>query len=197
MKVLALVALLGVATPAGAGPRALLDRALKNTNDASASFVQVRTDPLGSTTTPGTFEYRKPRRLRLEWKGKAAAIAYVRGDTVWFHQPGQGAVIRSRASAGGAPPALFLEESVATLERTYRVKEDGATGLVLEPKGASPWKRLALTLDPKSGWPKRLVLEGKAGESTRLDFGPFRRNAGIPASRFVPTFPKGTPVADL
>ena len=191
-------ALLLVAAPACAGPRALLDHALRNSKDAAATFRQTRTDALGTTVTDGTFAYRKPRRLRLEWRGKTPATAFVNRDTVWFYQPGQKSVLKSRASAGGAPPALFLEESVDVLERAYRVREEGATGLVLEPREArSPWRRMKLTLDPASGWPKSLVLEGKGGESTRLDFGRFKVNAGVATAKLTPSFPKGTTVVEL
>jgi outer membrane lipoprotein-sorting protein len=190
--------LLLVPALAAAGPRALLDHALRTTRDAGATFRQTRTDALGETVTEGTLAYRKPRRLRLEWRGKAGATAFVNRDTVWFYQPGQKQVLKSRASAGGAPPALFLEESVDVLDRAYRVKEEGATGLVLEPRAAgSPWRRMKLALDPVSGWPKSLVLEGKGGESTRLDFGRFKVNAGVPAAKLAPSFPQGTTVIEL
>ena len=196
MKTLALAMLL-LPTLAFAGPRALLDHALRTTKDASATFRQTRTDALGESVTNGTLAYRKPRRLRLEWHGKAGATAFVNRDTVWFYQPGQKQVLKSRASAGGAPPALFLEESVAVLDRAYHVKEEGATGLVLEPRTSSPWRRMKLALDPASGWPKSLVLEGKGGESTRLDFGRFKVNAGVSAAQLAPSFPKGTTVVEL
>jgi outer membrane lipoprotein-sorting protein len=192
-----LLLLLLVPTIAHAGPRALLDRALRSTRDARATFRQVRTDALGETVMNGILEYRKPRRLRLEWRGKGAATAFVNRDTVWFWQPGQKSVLKSRASAGGAPPALFLEESVAVLDRAYRVREEGRTGLVLEPRTPGPWTRMTLTLDPATGWPRRLTLAAAGGETTRLDFGTFRVNAGVAAARFAPAFPKGTTVVDL
>ena len=190
--------LLLVPALASAGPRALLDRALRTTRDASATFRQTRTDALGETVTDGSLAYRKPRRLRLDWRGKAPATAFVNRDTLWFYQPGQKSVLKSRASAGGAPPALFLEESVEVLDRAYRVKEEGATGLVLAPRATrSPWRRMRLALDPASGWPKSLVLEGRGGESTRLDFGRFKVNAGVASAKLAPSFPKGTTVVEL
>ena len=137
MRSLVFAALLLIPGLAAAGPRALLDHALRTTRDASATFKQTRTDALGETVTDGTLAYRKPRKLRLEWRGKAGATAFVNRDTLWFYQPGQKSVLKSRASAGGAPPALFLEESVDVLDKAYRVKEEGATGLVLENRGVA------------------------------------------------------------
>lgn len=183
---------------AHAGARALLDHALRSTRDASATFHQTRTDALGTTRTSGRLEYRKPRLLRLEWTGSVPAIAVVNGDAVWFYQPRQKSIVKSSAASGGAPPALFLEESVAVLERTYRVKEQGPTTLVLEPRDArAPWARMTLGLDPASGWPRHLTLEARGGETTRLDFGTFRLNQGTPAARFAPRFPEGIPVVEL
>lgn len=191
------LALLLLATAADAGPRALLDHALKSTKNARASFTQVRLDALGATTTKGALEYMKPRKMRFDWRGKAAATAWVRADTVWFWQPGEKQVLKSRASAGGAPPALFLEESVAALEKTYRVTEQGTNGLVLTPLARSAFTRVALTLDPATGWPTRLVLTAADGGSTKLEFGAFIVNKGVSSARLTPSFPKGTTVVEL
>jgi outer membrane lipoprotein-sorting protein len=195
-RVVALL-LLSFATTAHAGPRALLDHALKSTKDARASFTQVRMDALGATTTKGALEYKKPRRMRFDWRGKAPATAWVSADTVWFYQPGPKQVLVSRASAGGAPPALFLEESVAVLEKTYRVAEEGRNGLVLTPLHAGAFRKVTLTLDPATGWPTRLILFAADGGSTRLDFGQFTVNKGVSPARLRPSWPKGTTVVDL
>ena len=195
MRTLLVLLLLPVA--AHAGPKALLDHALKSTKDARASFTQVRLDALGATTIQGALEYRKPRRMRFDWRGKVPATAWVNRDTVWYFQPGQKQVLTSRASAGGAPPALFLEESVAVLEKTYRVTEEGTNGLVLTPLRRGAFQKFSLTLDPKTGWPKRLVLLAADGGSTRLDFGGFTVNKGVSTARLTPSWPKGTTVLDL
>ena len=180
------------------GPRARFDRALQETKDARATFRQTRTDALGSTTLTGRLEYRKPRQVRLEWAGKAAATAIVNRDTVWFYQPTQKSVLKSSAAAGGAPPAVFLEESVAVLERTYTVREDGSLGLVLTPRsGRSPWSKIALTLDPTTGWPRRMTLTARDGTTTRLDFDRFVVNQNASAARFAPKFPPGVEILEL
>jgi outer membrane lipoprotein-sorting protein len=197
VKALLVVVALGIAGAAHAGPRALLDHALKSTKDARASFTQVRMDALGATTTKGALEYRKPRRMRFDWRGKFPATAWVSRDTVWFYQPGQKQVLTSRASEGGAPPALFLEESVAVLEKTYKVAEEGRNGLVLTPLRAGAFKKVTLTLDPATGWPTRLILLAADGGSTRLDFGRFTVNKGVSSARLKPSWPKGTTVVDL
>ena len=197
MRVLVALLALAFATTAHAGPRALLDRALKTTKNARASFTQVRTDALGATTTKGALEYQKPRRMRFDWRGKVPATAWVNRDTVWFWQPGQKQVLKSLASAGGAPPALFLEESVAVLEKSYKVTEQGANGLVLTPLRRGAFTKVALTLDPATGWPRRLLLTAADGGTTSLDFGAFTVNQGVSAARLKPSFPKGTTVVDL
>jgi outer membrane lipoprotein-sorting protein len=186
------------AAAAETGPRALFDHALRSTRDARATFRQTRTDALGSTTQSGRLEYRKPRQVRLEWTGKAAATAIVNRDTVWFYQPSQKSVLKSSAAAGGAPPAVFLEESIAVLERAYAVRETGALGLELTPRGAhSPWSKIAFTLDPGTGWPRRMTLTARDGTSTRLDFERFVVNQGASAARFAPRFPPGVEVLEL
>lgn len=196
-----LLLLLAVSPAAGAekgGARALLDRALRGTRDATASFRQTRTDALGTTLSSGRFEYRRPRLLRLEWTGGVPATAIVNGDALWFYQPRQKSVLKSSAAAGGAPPALFLEESVAVLDKAYRVREEGRATLVLEPREArTPWTRMTLLLDPATGWPRRLTLVARGGDTTRLDFGTFRLNRGAAVARFAPSFPPGVTVVEL
>jgi outer membrane lipoprotein-sorting protein len=203
-RLVGLVLLCAVLAPRGAaeakapGPRALLDRALRTTRGASAPFRQTRVDALGTTVMDGRLDYRKPRLLRLEWTGKVPATAIVNGDTVWFYQPRQKSVLKSSAAAGGAPPALFLEESVAVLEKSYKVRESGRATLVLEPRAErAPWSRMTLVLDPTTGWPTRLTLVARGGETTRLDFGRFRLGGGAPATRFAPRFPKDVSVVEL
>jgi len=189
------------ASPAAAvetGARARLDRALKSTRDAHATFRQTRSDALGTSQIKGRLEYRRPRQVRLEWTGKAAATAIVNGDTVWFYQPSQKSVLKSSAAAGGAPPAVFLEESVAALERTYTVREEGSLGLVLTPRPArSRWSRIDLMLDAATGWPRSMTLAAKDGTSTRLDFDRFVVNQGAAAARFAPKFPTGVEILEL
>jgi chaperone LolA len=191
----------GAAEPAlasASGPRARFDRALQSTRDAHATFRQTRTDALGSTTLKGRLEYRRPRQVRLEWSGKAAATAIVNRDTVWFYQPSQKSVLKSSAAAGGAPPAVFLEESVAVLERAYAVREEGSLGLVLTPRSSrSPWSKIALTLDSATGWPRTMTLSAKDGTGTRLDFDRFVVNQGASAARFAPRFPPGVEILEL
>jgi chaperone LolA len=186
------------ASAAGAGPRGLFDRALQSARDVHATFRQTRTDALGTSQLKGRLEYRRPRQVRLEWSGKAAAIAIVNRDTVWFYQPSQKSVLKSSAAAGGAPPAVFLEESVAVLERAYTVQESGALGLVLTPRSArSRWTRIDLMLDSATGWPRTMTLSAKDGTSTRLDFDRFVVNQGASAARFTPKFPPGVEILEL
>jgi outer membrane lipoprotein-sorting protein len=117
---------------------------------------------------------------------------------VWFYQPSQKSVLKNSAVAGGAPPAVFLEESVAVLERAWTVREDGALGLALTPNSErSAWSKIALTLDAATGWPRRMTLTARDGTSTRLDFDRFVVNRGIDAARFAPRFPAGVEVLEL
>lgn len=187
------LAILLAPAPAEAGPaRERLDRALKGLRDARSSFTQTRNSAtLGASlkATPGTLEYRTPRLLRLEFHGVMTTNVLVRGDTAWIEQPAAGQVIRTSARASGAPPLPFLEESVAVIERTYIVKETGAATLLLQPrnKGAAV-RAIELTLDAKSGLPKRVVVRQAGNDSMEFVFARWIVNGGIPASHFAPVF---------
>ncbi len=196
------LAVLLAAGPVEAGPaRERLDRALKGLRDARSSFSQTRNSAtLGASlkATPGTLEYRTPRLLRLEFHGAMNTNVLVRGDTAWIEQPTAGQVIRTSARASGAPPLPFLEESVAVIERTYVVTETGAATLRLEPRNQGATVRaIELTLDTKSGLPKRVVVRQAGDESMEFAFARWIVNGGIAASHFAPVFAPGVKLVEL
>jgi len=175
------------------GARALFDRALRGTRDARASFTQTQHGPLGAVTTRGTFEYARPRRVRMAWTGPAAATAWVVEDTVWFDQPGQGrgrARQRARHGRRGRPVRRSLARGPgARLPRQPRTAHAGSTWRPRDPgRGvehhaprARPGERVARTAD----------LVTTDGGTTRIAFGAFQVNRGIAPSRFVPRFARG------
>jgi len=174
------------------GARARFDRALKATRDARADFTQTSAGPLGPVTSRGTFEYTRPRRVRMTWRGAAAATAYVVADTFWFDQPGQGAIVRGDARAVGVPAGLFVDASLAELERTCRVVATGPLALELTPRAAgAAWTRLVLAIDPATGWPRTLTLTTADGTTSRLAFGAFRLNRGIAPRSLLPRVAAG------
>ncbi len=181
------------------GARTALDRALRGLKDARATFTQVRVDELGTTESKGVLEYRSPRRVRLEYTGRVPMTILVQADTAWIYQPAQKQVLRTRASRAGVPPLLFLDESVATLERACVVRETGVHTLVLEPRaaGAATWRSVELRLDPATGLPSRVVLHPIEGGTVTLTFARFARNAGLSSSRFAPRFPPDVRVVEL
>jgi len=190
---LAVALVLGAAAhPATGDPKALFDRALRGARDARATFTQTQDGPLGAVVSRGSFAYLRPRHVVMRWTGKAAATAWVVEDTVWFDQPGQGAVVRGNARAMGAPAGLFVDRSLADLERACRVTVQGPLALELRPRDAAAgWTALRLALDPATGWPRTAVLTTRDGGTTRLAFAPFQLNRGLKAAAFVPRFAPG------
>ncbi len=185
-----------------AGPaRDRLDRALKGLHDARASFTQTRSSSLlGATLKPttGTLAYRTPRLLRIEFAGAVPTNVLVRGDTAWIEQPRAGQVIRTSARASGAPPLPFLEESVAIIERSYVVKETGASSLVLEPRASGGAVRaIDLVLETKSGLPRRVVVRQRDDETIAFEFARWTINAGIASGQFAPVFAPGVKLVEL
>ena len=194
--------LLGDPAAAHAGAaRDRLDRALKGLRDARAPFTQTRSSSiLGAPLKPatGTLEYRVPRLLRIEFGGAVPTNVLVRGDTAWIEQPKAGQVIRTSARASGAPPLPFLEESVAVIERAYVVRETGASTLVLEPRAAGGAVRaIELTLEAKSGLPRRVVVRQRDDESITFEFTRWTVNGGIATARFAPVFAPGAKLVEL
>jgi outer membrane lipoprotein-sorting protein len=200
---IACAAALSMATAVGVAhgttsARAQFDRALRGTRDARATFTQTTGGALGPVVTHGTFEYARPRHVRMTWKGAVAATAYVVLDTLWYDAAGQGAVVRGDARAVGVPAGLFVGSSLAELERTCRVVETDGLGLRLTPLGAgAAWTQLALVLDPATGWPRTATLVTRDGTVTRLTFGAYRLNRGLAPARLAPHFAPGRTVVPM
>ena len=194
---LVIPALAGVAE---AGPRDRFDRALRGVRDLRAGFRQERVSSLTSRreVSTGTLEYRRPRQVRLTYAGQEGVTIVLRDEEAWVYQPSQKVVTHSTVTGLAGTPAAILDESVASLERRYRVRERGSATLELTPQPGEeqPWRRIDVVLGA-SGLPNRLEIRESGGGRVVFRFQNLRVNSGVPASRFRPSFPSDVEIVTL
>ena len=203
----AFVCVLGVGLGASEGPaqaaaaRSRFDRALRSTKNLTADYRQFRSSKaLGQgPVTAGTLQYESPGRWRFTSTGKTRSTVYVNEDTVWFYQPDRKSVVKSRSVDAGGPSTALFGPSVAALERHWKISEIGAAGLRFVPRdgAAGPWRRFEVTLDPRTGLPRRVVLLESEDERVTLELSNLKVNRKIVPTRFPPVFPAGTNVVAL
>jgi len=188
-----------VTTPAVHPNVRKLDTALSTTRDLNAHFVQTRRSPLldGEDRSEGTLQVQKPGQARLEYKSPSPLIVWKRGDSTWVYTPALKQVIVSPTGASGVPVGWVLGASLDDIKKDADVGPagNGRVGIRPHPSAGLPWSVVYVSLG-KDGFPSRYEFTESSGESVVIELTSVRRNRGIPASKFRPSFPAGTRVVD-
>jgi outer membrane lipoprotein-sorting protein len=175
-----------------------LDKALSSTRDLDARFVQTRRSPLleGDDQASGTLLVQKPGLARLEYRTPSPLVVWKRGDSAWVYTPALKQVVVSPTGASGVPVGWVLGAKLADIRREADVRDTGS-GVDIIPHAAAglPWSKVGIRFG-KDGFPNRYEFTESSGESVVIELTSVRRNRGIPASRFRPSFPAGTRVVD-
>ena len=177
---------------------AKLDKALSNTRDLDARFVQTRKSPLldSDDRASGTLQVKKPGFARLEYKTPSPLIVWKRGDSAWVYTPALKQAIVSPTGAAGVPVGWVLGASAEDLRKDAYVHETGSGVDIVPHKDAGlPWKKVSVAFG-KDGFPSRYVFLDSSGESVTIELTSVRRNKGIAADRFRPRYPPGTNVVN-
>src|SRR5262249_10743106 len=144
----------------------------------------------------GTLQVQKPGHARLEYKTPSPLTVWKRGDSTWVYTPALKQVIVSPTGASGVPVGWVLGASLADIKRDADLRED-AKGVEIRPHASAglPWSVVHVTFG-KDGFPNRYEFTESSGESVVIELTKVRRNRGIAASKFRPSFPAGTRVVD-
>lgn len=175
-----------------------LDRALSTTKDLDAHFVQKRRSPLldGDERSTGTLLVQKPGHARLEYKDPSPLTVWKRGDSAWVYTPALKQVVVSPTGASGVPVGWVLGASLDDICKEADVHETkSGVDIVPHSDAGLPWKKVSVAFG-KDGFPNRYEFTESSGESVVIELTSVRRNRGIAASKFRPTFPAGTRVVD-
>lgn len=199
------VVLLVASTPSGAAGNdsgtARLQKYLADVQGMEARFRQrvfdARGDVLEDAT--GTVIMQRPGRFRWNYEEPFERVIVADGVKVWLYEADLEQVTVRRLTSGiGDTPAALLTGKESVLERFTVEKSWSAEGLELVqlvPKSADA-DFAGVTLGFSGTELRRLVLDDRLGQQTRIDLRETRTNPRLQPDAFRFTPPPGADVID-
>lgn len=204
----ALLVALGSATPAPATEVADIVARVQARYDATRDFTarvtqRLRVASLDKTlVSEGTVAFKKPGRMRWEFKEGDPQIIVADGKTLWFYKPQEEQVFKAPFDAAfkSTTPISFLT-GVGRIAQDFDVTLNGESAdgrllyLQLVPKrdsGDVGTLRLRVTKD--SADIRGAEVYDPLGNVSILEFEDLHRNVGLPDDRFELEIPPGVDV---
>ena len=196
--------------PGLTGPQrlsALVDRVKleqKQLKTLEAHFTQQQESSLlaAPEESKGTFSYAAPDRVRWEYQSPSPITIVIRGEemTTWYRDLKRAETLKVGRYSGQVFKYLGASGSLQTLLEYFTVKlklpekKGDSYRMELVPKYQRIAKRLkgmTLWIDGKTFFPGRLKYVEADGDTVEYQFSDMKRNAPIPADRFVLKLPPG------
>lgn len=195
--------------------QALLDRVRleqQKLKTLEARFVQHQESSLlaAPEDSKGIFSYAAPDRVRWEYQLPNPITVVIQGDqmTTWYRDLRRADLVKVGRYSNQVLKYLGASGNMQTLLDYFTVKlampekKGDAYRLELIPRYARISKRLksmTVWIDPELYFPTRMKYVEADGDITEYEFRDLRKNAPIPAERFVLKLPKEvqTRVLDL
>lgn len=169
-----------------------------------ARFTQQQESSLlaAPEESKGTFSYAAPDRVRWEYQSPSPITIVIRGDemTTWYRDLKRAETLKVGRYSGQVFKYLGASGSLQTLLEYFTVKlklpekKGDSYRLELVPKYQRIAKRLkgmTLWIDDASFFPARLKYIEADGDTVEYQFSDMKRNAPLPADRFVLKLPPG------
>jgi len=171
-----------------------------------ARFVQIsEVRALGrEERAEGILYYRKPGRMRWEYRGKDEQTIFIDGPTVWMYIPGERQAYRQKISEAfrSKTPAAFLS-GAGKLRQTFRIFIEPAKPgsalcvLRLEPlKGEEGVGSFWIGVDPGTFQVRETRSRDLLGNLTRIEYHDIEAGVETTDDFFIFQPPKGVVVSD-
>jgi outer membrane lipoprotein-sorting protein len=196
--------------PGLTGPQrlaALVDRVKheqRQLKTMEARFTQQQESSLlaAPEESKGVFSYAAPDRVRWEYQSPSPITIVIRGEemTTWYRDLKRAETLKVGRYSGQVFKYLGASGSLQTLLEYFTVKlklpekKGDSYRLELVPKYQRIAKRLkgmTLWIDDATFFPVRLKYIEADGDTVEYQFSDMKRNAPIPADRFVLKLPPG------
>jgi outer membrane lipoprotein-sorting protein len=195
--------------------QALLDRVRieqQKLKTLEARFVQHQESSMlaAPEESKGVFSYAAPDSVRWEYQAPSPITVVIQGDqmTTWYRDLHRADLVKVGRYSNQVLKYLGASGNMQTLLDYFTVKlampeKKGAPyRLELIPRYARIAKRLksmTIWIDPEMFFPTRMKYVEADGDTTEYEFRDLKKNAPIPADRFVLKLPKEvqTRVIDL
>jgi outer membrane lipoprotein carrier protein len=172
----------------------------QTTSSFSAKFVEEIT-PVGAPmrTREGVVYFRKPGRMRWEFKTPAQELVVSDGETLYSYDPDLNQVVESPLSrALRAPGATEFLLGAGNIERDFSATvpasapKDGLEHVRLAPRKGGD--AIELAVDPTTHDIRVIRITDQLGDVTAVRFSEIRNNVALQDSLFTFTPPAGVDV---
>lgn len=183
-----------------AGPaRDRLDAFAKGLHSITGRFSQTLSNANGDAgkTSTGTLALQAPRQFRWETTAPYKQTIVADGSRVWLYDPDLEQVTVRRQSSEEAQSPLTVLTDLSQLDKGFKVTEQGE-------RDGLQWLRLTSTSkDPQfdhadlgfdAGGLARMEFKDQLGNTTRIQFAGWQKNAAVPADTFNFVPPQGADV---
>jgi outer membrane lipoprotein carrier protein len=189
------------ARAAGDEGEARLRDFLDNVTSFEAAFTQEVVDSRQAVVerSGGTVVMQRPGRFRWDYRDPFERVVVADGERIWLYETDLSQVTVRRLTEGlGDTPAALLTGQQNVLSR-FAVRrswqEENLLWVTLEPKSAEADFR-AVSLAFAGSELRRLDLDDRFGQRTRLAFSDVRQNHAVGAGVFRLQVPAGVDVID-
>ncbi len=178
-----------------------LDRFLATVQTFEAGFRQRVVVPGGEVTedSTGTVVMQRPGRFRWNYSAPFKRVIVADGEKLWLYEADLDQVTVRRLTSGlGDTPAALLTGKESVLAR-FKVERswvaDGLDWARLTPRSPeTDFATVSLGFDGNKL--RRILLDDRLGQQTRIDFSDVKVNRSLPADTFHFTPPAGADVID-
>lgn len=170
-----------------------LQKKYETISTIEADFVQEATSKAmkRSDTSEGKVYFKKPGKMRWEYKKPLQDLIVSNGKTVWVFQPDLAQAIEKPFDAGAAGLATDFLSGIGDLKKNFKVKVVDANTVTLVPKDSGEnIKKITLALDAK-GLVKKTTIDDAYGNETAITFKNMKTNVELKDSLFEFKPPKG------
>lgn len=195
----ATLSLLSLPTFAASPARDRLDAFAKGLHSITGRFSQTLSNANGDAgkTCTGTLALQAPRQFRWETTAPYKQTIVADGSRVWLYDPDLEQVTVRRQSSEEAQSPLTVLTDLSQLDKGFKVTEQGE-------RDGLQWLRLTSTSkDPQfdhadlgfdAGGLARMEFKDQLGNTTRIQFAGWQKNAAVPADTFNFVPPQGADV---
>jgi len=196
-----LLALVASGAGAATGGEERLKTFLASVQALEAGFSQQVVDSRGVVLedSSGTVVMQRPGRFRWNYTRPFERVIVADGERIWLYEADLAQVTIRRLSASiGDTPAALLTGRESVLDRFDVARswpEDGLAYVRLVPRSAdADFAAVSLAFD--GAVLRRLVLDDRLGQQTRIDLTDVRVNPKVPPGQFRFEPPAGVDVID-
>lgn len=160
--------------------------------DLKAQFTQTYTFVIHDKTrvSAGTVFFKKPGKMRWDYKTPVAKLFVSDGETLWVYEPEHNQVFKRRLADAQLPVALSFMSGQGKLSETFdgeivpTSKGDAITVALKPKKSEGHYRSLRLEVDPQTFAVRASTVVDPQGNTNRLVFADVKTNGGLPDAGF-------------